>query len=64
MLLTCVPTVQQLKRSCSLKRFTSVLCLSQEEIAIFIEEIIVYIDHIEILTKTGNKKTVAIDKLK
>lgn len=42
----------------------SVSCLSQEEIAIFVEEIIVYTDHIEILTKTGNKKIVAIDKLK
>lgn len=42
----------------------SVSCLSQEEIAIFIEEIIVYNDHIEILTKTGNKKKVSIDKVK
>lgn len=42
----------------------SVSCLSQEEIAIFVEEIIVYTDHIEILTKTGNKKIVVIDKLK
>lgn len=42
----------------------SVSCLSQEEIAIFVEEIIVYTDHIEILTKTGNKKIVVIDKHK
>ena len=42
----------------------SVSCLSQEEIAIFIEEIIVYADHIEILTKTGQRKSVAIAKVK
>lgn len=42
----------------------SVSCLSQEEIAIFIEEIIVYADHIEILTKTGQRKSVAIGKVK
>lgn len=42
----------------------SVSCLSQEEIAIFIEEIIVYTDHIEILTKTGNRKKITIDKVK
>lgn len=42
----------------------SVSCLSQEEIAIFIEEIIVYTDHIEILSKTGNRKKITIDKVK
>ena len=42
----------------------SVECLSQEEIAIFIEEIAVYADHIEILTKTGNKKSISIDTVK
>lgn len=42
----------------------SISCLSQEEIAIFIEEIIVYADHIEILTKAGNQKKVSIDKVK
>lgn len=42
----------------------SVECLSQEEIAIFIEEIVVYADHIEILTKTGNKKSISIDTVK
>lgn len=42
----------------------SVSCLSQEEIAIFIEEIIVYKDYIEILTKTENRKKILINKVK
>lgn len=41
----------------------SVSCLTQEDIAIFVDEIIIYLYYIEVVTKLGKKYKISIDKV-